>query len=146
MRSVPVWLMVFSALQPDAANITHFSRTPQWVMWMPMAPRQPRVIAWVLRMLPRLERIVDWGQRFGSDVDLVTRPTWRRRLAQGYARLCLRVQVRDKDIRSRLTPDYQPFCKRQVISGSYARERGVGSCILAGTRRRQLWYGRHCLR
>src|SRR6185312_4117481 len=100
----------FSALQPDAANITHFSRTPQWVMWMPMAPRQPRVIAWVLRMLPRLERIVDWGQRFGSDlfVDLVTRPIWRRRLARathGYAYEC-RCETRIFALDSPLTTNH----------------------------------------
>ncbi len=29
--------------------------------------------------------------------------------------------VRDKDLRARLTPDYQPFCKRQVLSGDYYR-------------------------
>jgi cation diffusion facilitator CzcD-associated flavoprotein CzcO len=116
-------VQVFSALQPDAAHITHFTRTPQWVMWMPMRLRQPRIIARLLRALPVLDRIVDRGQRLASDlfVDLVTRPTWRRRLAQGYARLCLRVQVRDKELRARLTPEYQPFCKRQVISGSYYR-------------------------
>ncbi|MGH3541049.1 MAG: flavin-containing monooxygenase [Mycobacterium sp.] len=114
-------VQIFSALQPSAAHITHFVRTPQWVLWMPMGLRQPRVISWLRRALPALGGRVDRTQRLGSDllVDLVTRPTWRRRLAQGYARLCLRIQVRDKDLRGRLTPDYQPFCKRQVISGSY---------------------------
>lgn len=116
-------VQVFSALQPDAAQITHFARTPQWVTWMPMRLRQPQLVGRLLRALPGLERTVDWAQRLGSDlfVDLVTRPTWRRRLAQGYARLCLRVLVRDKDLRARLTPDYQPFCKRQVVSGDYYR-------------------------
>jgi cation diffusion facilitator CzcD-associated flavoprotein CzcO len=116
-------VQVFSALQPDAARITHFVRTPQWVLWMPMGLRQPHLAGRLLRVLPRLERIVDQVQRVGSDlfVDLVTRPTWRRGLAQGYARLCLRVLVRDKALRARLTPNYQPFCKRQVISGSYYR-------------------------
>ena len=32
--------------------------------------------------------------------------------------------VRDKDLRARLTPDYQPFCKRQVLSGDYYRRIG----------------------
>jgi cation diffusion facilitator CzcD-associated flavoprotein CzcO len=125
-------VQVFSALQPDAAHISHFVRTPQWVMWMPMGLRQPRVVSRLLRALPGLERTVDRAQRIGSDlfVDLVTRPTWRRRLAQGYARLCLRVQVRDKDLRARLTPDYQPFCKRQVISGSYYRAIGKPNASL----------------
>ncbi|HEY2501742.1 MAG TPA: NAD(P)/FAD-dependent oxidoreductase [Mycobacterium sp.] len=125
-------VQVFSALQPDAAQITHFVRTPQWVMWMPMGLRQPRVVGRLLRALPGLERMVDWAQRIGSDlfVDLVTRPTWRRRLAQSYARSCLRVQVRDKDLRARLTPDYQPFCKRQVISGGYYRAIGKPNASL----------------
>jgi cation diffusion facilitator CzcD-associated flavoprotein CzcO len=116
-------VQVFSALQPDAAHITHFVRTPQWVMWMPMGLRQPRVVGRLLRALPWLARTVDAVQRFGSDlgVDLVTRPTWRRRLAQSYARLCLRVLVQDRDLRARLTPNYQPFCKRQVMSGDYYR-------------------------
>lgn len=116
-------VQVFSAIQPHAAHITHFVRSPQWVMWMPMGLPQPRLVGRVLAVMPGLGRSVDQAQRLGSDlfVDLVTKPTWRRRLAQRYARLCLRVQVRDKDLRARLTPDYQPFCKRQVISGSYYR-------------------------
>jgi cation diffusion facilitator CzcD-associated flavoprotein CzcO len=90
-------------------------------MWMPMGLQQPRVVGRLLQALPWLGQIVDRVQRLGSDlgVDLVTRPTWRRRLAQGYARLCLRVLVRDNELRARLTPDYQPFCKRQVMSGNY---------------------------
>ncbi|MGH3971532.1 MAG: flavin-containing monooxygenase [Mycobacterium sp.] len=116
-------VQIFSALQPAAAHITHFVRTPQWVLWMPMGLRQPRVAGWLLRKLPGIDRTVKWVQRGGSDlmVDLLTRPTWRRRLAQGYVRWCLRVQVRDNDLRARLTPDYQPFCKRQVVSGIYYR-------------------------
>jgi cation diffusion facilitator CzcD-associated flavoprotein CzcO len=114
---------VFSALQPEAAHITHFARTPQWVMWMPMGMRQPRVVGRMLRALPCLDRTVEWSQLLGSDflVDVAIRPTWRRRLAQRYAWICLRTLVRDKDLRARLTPDYQPFCKRQVISGNYYR-------------------------
>lgn len=116
-------VQIFSAPQPEAAHITHFARTPQWVMWVPMGLRQPRVISRLLRALPGLEQTVDRAQRSGSDllVDVLTRPTRRRRPAQGYARLCLRVQVRDKELRARLTPEYQPFCKQQVISASYYR-------------------------
>ena len=119
-------VQVFSALQPGAAHVTHFIRTPPWVMWLPTGLRQPRLLARLLRALPGFARAVDRAQRGSSDlvVDLVTRPTWRRRFAQGYARVCLRVQVRDKDLRARLTPTYQPLCKRQVISGNYYRAVG----------------------
>ena len=46
-------VQVFSALQPDAAHITHFARTPQWVMWMPMRMPQPRFVSRILRTLPK---------------------------------------------------------------------------------------------
>ena len=94
-------VQVFSALQPGAAHVTHFIRTPPWVMWLPTGLRQPRLLARLLRALPGFARAVDRAQRGSSDlvVDLVTRPTWRRRFAQGYARVCLRVQVRNKDLR-----------------------------------------------
>ncbi|MEB3979722.1 NAD(P)/FAD-dependent oxidoreductase [Mycobacterium sp. 663a-19] len=125
-------VQVFSALQPEAGHITHFCRTPQWVMWVPMALRQPRVVSRLLKALPGLERTVELGQRGGSDflVDLVTRPTWRRRLAQQYGRVCLRMLVRDNALRARLTPDYEPFCKRQVISGNYYRAIGKPNASL----------------
>ena len=114
---------VFSALQPQAAHITHFARTPQWVMWMPMGLRQPRFVSRILLALPKQKATVRISQLVGSDylVDLVIRPTWRRRLAQRYGWICLRMLVRDKSLRARLTPDYQPFCKRQVLSGDYYR-------------------------
>lgn len=116
-------VQIFAALQSDAGHITHFVRTPQWVMWAPMGLRQPRLVSWLLRVLPGLRWTVGWAQRIGSDLfaDVLIRPTWRRRLAQGYARLCLRILVPDKDLRSRLTPEYEPFCKRQVLSNNYYR-------------------------
>ena len=97
-----------------------------------MGLRQPRIVGRLLRALPGLERTVDWAQRIGSDflVDLVIRPTWRRRLAQGYGRFCLRMLVQDKDLRDRLTPGYQPFCKRQVVSGNYYRAIGKPNASL----------------
>lgn len=57
----------------------------------------------------------------GILVDVVTKPTWRRRAVQRYARLSLRAQVIDRELRDKLTPDYQPLCTRQVLSGTYYR-------------------------
>jgi cation diffusion facilitator CzcD-associated flavoprotein CzcO len=92
-------------------------------MWLPMTLRQPRAFSALLRKLPRLNRflydVLLWGSGFLADI--ATRPTWRRRLAQQYAYVCLRFGVKDRDLRERLRPDYQPFCKRQVISGTYYR-------------------------
>ena len=116
-------VQIMSALQPDAGHITHFVRTPQWVIWAPMELPQPTMLGNVLRRLPSVNRRLYHGLLWGSGIlaDVTTRPSWRRRLIQNYARWCLRAQVRDRRLRGRLTPEYQPLCKRQVVSGSYYR-------------------------
>lgn len=112
-----------SALQSGAAKLTHFVRTPQWVLWAPMTLPQLPGTAMVLGGLAELHKAVYQGFLWGSGIlaDVLTRPTWRRKLVQLYAQLSLRAQVRDAGLRAQLTPDYQPLCKRPVVSGSYYR-------------------------
>lgn len=116
-------VQVFAALQKDAGSITQFARTPQWVLWAPMSLPQPRLLSMALQRAPKAnEALYDVLLRGSAIlVDIVTKPTWRRRLVQDYARLSLKAQVRDDALRRDLTPDYQPLCKRQVMSGSYYR-------------------------
>lgn len=117
-------VQVVSALQPGAATIDHYVRSAQWILWAPLSLRQLPGAAAVLARFPalhrRLYRLLSFG---GSELltDVTTRPSWRRRAVQAYARACLRIQVRDKNLRAKLQPDYQPLCKRQVVSGSYYR-------------------------
>ncbi len=114
-------VQVFAALQPKATRITHFARSPQWVSWAPMGASQPRLVSELLRASPRLNRAMYEMLLKGSGIlaDIATRPSWRRRLVQQFPRLNLRLQVRDPALREKLTPDYQPLCKRQVVSASY---------------------------
>ncbi|WP_432420828.1 flavin-containing monooxygenase [Nocardia brasiliensis] len=116
-------VQVVSALQPKARRLAHFVRSPQWVIWAPMRLPQPAVVGAVLDRLPQVNRALYRAGMTGAKLftDVVTRPSWRRRAVQEYARLSLRVQVRDPRLRAQLTPDYQPLCKRQVLSGSYYR-------------------------
>ena len=116
-------VQIVSALQRDATHITHFVRTPQWVMWAPTRMPQPSALSAILRRRSTVNRRLYDGLLWGSGIlaDITTRPSWRRRLIQNYTRLCLRVQIRDRRLRERLTPDYQPLCKRQVVSDTYYR-------------------------
>ncbi|MBP2189236.1 flavin-containing monooxygenase [Nocardia goodfellowii] len=116
-------VQVVSALQPEAARLTHFVRSPQWVIWAPMWLPQPGIVGAVLDRLPEVNKTLYRAGMLGAKVftDVVTRPSWRRRAVQEYARLSLRAQVRDPELRAQLTPDYEPLCKRQVLSGSYYR-------------------------
>ncbi len=116
-------VQVVSALQPRAASIQHYARSSQWMLWAPMSlPQLPGVAAAFARF-PGLQRSVHDRLLWASGIlaDITTRPSWRRRAVQGYARLSLMAQVRDPELRVKLTPDYQPLCKRQVVSGTYYR-------------------------
>jgi cation diffusion facilitator CzcD-associated flavoprotein CzcO len=116
-------VQIVSALQPRVSSIAHYVRSPQWILWAPMSLRQSAVIGAALKRFPAahdwLYRTLLWGS--GILADITTRPSWRRRMVQSYARLCLRLQVRDHTLRNQLTPDYEPLCKRQVVSGTYYR-------------------------
>lgn len=116
-------VQIVSALQPEATTVTHFSRTPQWILWAPMNIAQPASVSAVLRALPTVNRTLyaTLLKASGLLADITTRPSWRRRLVQNYARWSLRVQIRDRGLREQLTPDFEPLCKRQVVSGSYYR-------------------------
>ncbi|WP_127782216.1 NAD(P)/FAD-dependent oxidoreductase [Rhodococcus sp. X156] len=116
-------VQIVSALQPEAAAITHFVRTPQWILWAPMSLRQLGAVGTLLRRSPALHRTLYDTLLLGSGflADITTRPSWRRRLVQAYARLSLRAQVRNPQLRRQLTPDDEPLCKRPVVSGTYYR-------------------------
>lgn len=116
-------VQIVSALQPEARRLVHFARSPQWILWAPMGLKQPAVLSALLRRAPGLRRAVYAAGLWASGIlaDVVLKPTWRRRAVQAYARLSLRRQVRDPRLREDLTPDDEPLCKRQVVSGGYYR-------------------------
>jgi cation diffusion facilitator CzcD-associated flavoprotein CzcO len=116
-------VQIVSALQPGAAAIEHYVRSPQWILWAPMSLRQSTVISTALRRSPAAHNLLHQMLLWASGIlaDITTRPSWRRRAVQRYARMCLRLQVRDEGLREKLTPDYEPLCKRQVVSGTYYR-------------------------
>ncbi|MFE5286804.1 flavin-containing monooxygenase [Nocardia sp. NPDC056611] len=128
-------VQVVSALQPKAASITHFVRSPQWVIWAPMQIPQPALVGAALKRLPQVNRALYQAGMTGARLftDVVTRPSWRRRAVQEYARLSLRTQVLEPGLRERLTPDYEPLCKRQVLSGTYYRALSARNAELVTT-------------
>ncbi len=115
-------VQIVSAMQPVAEQVTLFTRSPQWVLWGPTEMRQPAVVSEVLRRVPFANRLVFESllQASWLFTNIVTRPSWRRRLLQSSARRRLQ-SIRDDDLRTRLTPDYEPLCKRQVVSGPFLR-------------------------
>jgi cation diffusion facilitator CzcD-associated flavoprotein CzcO len=115
-------VQIVSAMQPAAEQVTLFTRSPQWVLWGPTEMRQPEFFSALLRRVPLLNRLVfeSLMQASWLFTDVVTRPSWRRRLLQASARRRLDA-IRDEELRERLTPGYEPLCKRQVVSGGFMR-------------------------
>ena len=100
-----------------------FQRSAQWVYPSPN-PRYSTLTQKALARWPRLNWLGYWfwGLFFRSVFGRATiRPGWQRRLVQAECRWNLRLSVRDPELRAKLTPTYEPMCKRQIIAGHFYR-------------------------
>lgn len=123
-------VQIVAELGGKVRGLTVFQRTAQWIYPMPN-PRYSALTRTVLHRWPRLNEI---GYRFWGFFfrflfcRAVVHPGFQRDLVQAMCRWNLRLSVRDPQLRAKLTPDYQPMCKRQVMAGHFYRavqQRGV---------------------
>ncbi len=108
------------AVQPDAARLTLFQRTPPWVL-----PRADRPISaaeqWLHSRLPAtraMRRGLLWGVR-ELQVGLFTKWPDRLGLVERVAAAHLDKAVKDPALRAKLLPDYRIGCKRILLSNDY---------------------------
>lgn len=104
-------------IQPKVGKLHVFQRTPPWIL-----PHTDRPISGLerraYRRWPALQRLVR-GTVYGLREWLVvglTRDKRIMRLPQGLARKHLERQVRDPELRRKLTPDFTLGCKRILLS------------------------------
>lgn len=97
-----------------------FQRTPQWVFPLPdrAYPQAERELLW---RYPEIARLA--YKTFDHFFDHFFSPAmieagWQRRVIEALCQWNLD-RVRDPALRRRLTPDYQPMCKRIVMSWDY---------------------------
>ncbi|HEU0190164.1 MAG TPA: NAD(P)/FAD-dependent oxidoreductase [Mycobacterium sp.] len=116
-------VQITAALGGEVRELKVFQRTAQWVYPMP----NPRYSPLTRAALNRWPVLNDVGYRFWGGLfrllfcRAVVRPCWQRRMVQALCRWNLRLSVRDRALRAKLTPDYQPMCKRQVMAGHFYR-------------------------
>ncbi|HYF27171.1 MAG TPA: NAD(P)/FAD-dependent oxidoreductase [Baekduia sp.] len=114
-------VQIVSALGPRASRLVVFQRTAQWVLPLPNF-RFSRLTRWLHRHVPALGRRSYrlwqgmWEHLFAP---AVVRPGWQRSFLSTACRLNLRFGVRDPELRRKVTPDYQPLCKRLVMSAGF---------------------------
>ncbi|MPY97626.1 MAG: SidA/IucD/PvdA family monooxygenase [Actinophytocola sp.] len=103
-------------IQPSVAQLTVFQRTPHWTF-----PRMNRRITALeraaYRRFPVLQRLVRARQYYYRELigTLLQKP----RALEAIARLRMRAQVRDPQLRAKLTPDYRIGCKRVIVTDDF---------------------------
>jgi cation diffusion facilitator CzcD-associated flavoprotein CzcO len=104
------------ALAKSVARLTIFQRTPQWVLPVPneVIPRRKRV---ALRLFPgRARQNYTTLQQVTEERGVAAMGTKEQRRARDQMCYDGLATVRDPELRRKLTPDYEPGCKRMVIS------------------------------
>jgi cation diffusion facilitator CzcD-associated flavoprotein CzcO len=112
-------VQMMAPLSEVASRLTLFQRTAQWIMPMGNhrytdAERQRK------RRFPILGRLARmyYQQMFESFSNAVVVPGKRRQAVANRCRKYL-ASVEDPELRAKLTPDYEPMCKRLVMSRDF---------------------------
>jgi cation diffusion facilitator CzcD-associated flavoprotein CzcO len=110
---------IVTALAGVTERLELFQRSAQWVFPLPN-PSYSRLTHTLQNRVPGLSQLTYWSMRtlFEFFARALTKPGARRRLIAQTCRVNLRT-VRDPELRRKLTPDYQPMCKRLVISSGF---------------------------
>jgi len=113
-------VQVVPEIQPLVSKLHLFQRTPPWVI-----PHLDHPVAHGMRELYRrlpplqtLSRAWVYGLRETMAVGITRDQRWLK-WQELNARLHLRRQVPDPELRRRLTPDYEIFCKRIILSSRW---------------------------
>ncbi|MBJ7521674.1 MAG: NAD(P)/FAD-dependent oxidoreductase, partial [Solirubrobacteraceae bacterium] len=108
-------------IQPQVAKLHVFQRTAAWVLPRTDRPITP-VERFVYRRVPGAQRLmrraVYWG-REGAALPL--RFPALTAVISAIGRVHLRAQVRDPELRRKLTPTFKPGCKRLLLSNTYLK-------------------------
>lgn len=101
-------------------KLTMFQRTPQWVFPIPDKAYSKLWIKSATRF-PILGKGLYRFYKFMTESSIgpaVIEPGWRRKLLNKLCNWNL-THVKDPELRAKLTPDYQPGCKRLVMSMAF---------------------------
>jgi cation diffusion facilitator CzcD-associated flavoprotein CzcO len=113
-------VQVVPEIQPKVAKLHLFQRTPPWVIPHTDHPvhHEMRALYRRIPLLQRLSRGIVYALRESMAVGITRDRRWLKGQELN-ARLHLRRQVPDPELRERLTPDYEIFCKRIILSNRW---------------------------
>src|SRR3954469_5380310 len=106
-------------IQPDVAQLHLFQRTPPWIMPRPDRPLT-RFEKRLYRRFPATQIAMRNGIYWGREMFAI--PMLHHKLSkviERAGRRHLQRQVKDPELRAKLTPEYSPGCKRILVSNDY---------------------------
>lgn len=113
-------VQIVSDIAGRVGHLDIYQRTAQWVV--PVANHEySKVVRALLRRFGGLNRLVYRAYQLSFELILgqaVVRPGWQRSLIGWLCRRNL-ASVEDPVLRRKLTPDYEPMCKRLVMSSGF---------------------------
>jgi cation diffusion facilitator CzcD-associated flavoprotein CzcO len=111
---------IIGALAGEAAQVDVFQRSPDWVVTPPSFryTRFGRAIQGRFPAARELSYRVAWYLSEQA-TKATTNPGVIRRLVQKAIRWNVRHAVKDPELRRKLTPDWEPLCKRLVVAPAY---------------------------
>jgi cation diffusion facilitator CzcD-associated flavoprotein CzcO len=107
-------------IQPKVKRLSVFQRTPPWILPHPdreVGERTKRLYR-ALPALQKLSRAAIYGMRETMVLGFVVEPRLLK-LQETVAKLHMRRQVKDPQVRERLTPTYAIGCKRVLLSDDW---------------------------
>ena len=113
-------IQIVPHVQREAAKLTVFQRTPPWVLPHTDRPTTPFERA-IYRRLPAVQRTVRTGVYWLRELIYLAmaKRSWLTKRIENLGRMHLARQVPDPELRARLQPDYDPGCKRLLLSNRY---------------------------
>ena len=112
-------VQIVTALAERCQQVTLFQRTPQWVISVPN-PKIPKSVRKLAEKIPAIQRLSyhSFGSLFTNLFQAPLSPGWQRSFFSKGAKGSLS-RVANDGLRSRLTPDYAPMCKRMISSPNF---------------------------
>jgi len=121
-------------VQPKVASLHLFQRTAHWVLPKPDYPIS-RLERWALRSVPWFQRSLKAAEYGAMETIGLAfhRPKPLMHVLQGIGRTYLRLAVRDRELRAKVTPRYLIGCKRILFSNDYLQTLGKVNVEVLGT-------------
>jgi cation diffusion facilitator CzcD-associated flavoprotein CzcO len=114
-------VQIVPELAKTSSELSVFQRSPSWLIARNNTDHGPVTRA-VFKHLPFVQAGLRLGLYWLEEwliYGAMRTGSWRNRVVQGMARRFLEDQIKDPDLRARLTPDYVLGCKRLLVSDDY---------------------------